>query len=129
MYFLKDRQGVLSPYEGKLEDLAPAHAAEIEEAFEVSAYFVQELTWVPAGKKSKPPSKAAARVQPCIVELTSGTLSLEEINPGELREDAAKIYPIDKHLLRKFVPIKVSLGKSVPEKKSGAARKAATGAS
>ncbi|WP_429884540.1 hypothetical protein [Geoalkalibacter halelectricus] len=124
MYFLKDRQGVLSPFEGKLADLAPDQAAEIEEAFEVSSYYVQELTWVPAGKERKSkPQTGAPKIRPCIVELTSGALSLEDLDPGELREDAAKIYPIDKHYLRRFVPVKVALGKSGAEKKAMTPRK------
>lgn len=125
MFFLKDKQGALSTYQGKLEDLDAARAADIEEALEVSSYFVQELTWVPAGKEPKVKAPAAAKPRPCVVELASGEFTLDELDPAELREDAAKIYPIDKRYLRRFVPVRVAIDEGGTRQKPAAPRKKA----
>ncbi len=123
MFFLKDKQGALSTYLGKLEELDAARATDIEEALEVSSYFVQELTWVPAGKETKAKAPAAAKPRPCVIELASGEFALDDLDPTEPREDAAKIYPIDKRYLRRFVPVKVAVGESGTRKIPAAPRK------
>jgi hypothetical protein len=109
MYFLVKDDQSLEVYTGTLDELPPEKAAEAVEALECSAYIVQELTWVPAGKEKKVKIAGAGKKALCVLESSDGTLSLTEADPAERIEEGAKLYPVDKRLVRQYVPVKISL--------------------
>jgi len=109
MYFLVKDDQSLEIYTGTLDELPPEKAAEAVEALECSAYIVQELTWVPAGKEKKVKIAGAGKKALCVLESSDGTLSLTEADPAERLEEGAKLYPVDKRLVRQYVPVKISL--------------------
>ncbi|MGE4343706.1 MAG: hypothetical protein AB7F20_05385 [Geoalkalibacter sp.] len=109
MYFLVKDDQSLEVYTGTLDELPPEKAAEAVEALECSAYIVQELTWVPAGKEKKVKIAGAGKKALCVLESSDGTLSLTEADPAERIEEGAKLYPVDKRLVRQYVPVKINL--------------------
>jgi len=111
MYFLVKDDQSLEVYTGTLDELPQEKAAEAVEALECSAYIVQELTWVPAGKEKKAKIAGAGKKALCVLESSDGTLSLTEADPAERIEEGAKLYPVDKRLVRQYVPVKISLDK------------------
>lgn len=110
MYFLVKDDQSLEVYTGTLDELPPEKAAEAVEALECSAYIVQELTWVPAGKEKKVKIAGAGKKALCVLESSDGSLSLTEADPAERIEEGAKLYPVDKRLVRQYVPVKIDLG-------------------
>jgi len=122
MYFLVKDDQSLEVYTGTLDDLPPEKAVEAIEALECSAYIVQELTWVPAGKEKKVKIAGAGKKALCVLESSDGTLSLTEADPAERIEEGAGVDPVDKRLVRQYVPVKINLDKekegpkAVPQK-------------
>ena len=112
MFFLVSEKKI-EAYKGRLEDLPIKQAAGVQKALEVRYCLEMTMSWVPEGRAPKKVSIPGAGTKTlCVLEKTGGELSLETVDPGQIREDISKVFLVHQTYIRQFVPVRTDLNKT-----------------
>lgn len=112
MMFLIADDKTVSIHKGTLENIPAKVASTTKEVVEVANYcYEQTLQWVQKEKVDKVKKTEKGEVVPVVIETTDGKYEIGDLDPTAPAENVAKIYPIKKLWVRKFVQKKVQLGK------------------